>query len=156
PASNGMADLNVFNIMGSPQSGTTLYALTASGLYKASGGADQWTGIGPDIGSNFNLMTMDPKNPSLLVVQGKITENQVAPGVLLGSADGGQSWSVTAPSLPFSDARSLEFSPVGSGLLCAATSGLGVFQSRNLGQSWNAINTGLPPAPADDIVQSAS
>jgi photosystem II stability/assembly factor-like uncharacterized protein len=156
PASNGITDQYVFSITGSPQSGTTLYALTPSGVYKTSGGADQWTWIGPHTGSNFRPMAMDSRNPSRLVVMGKITENQLTHAALFGSSDGGQSWSVAAPSLPFGDARSLEFSLDGSGLLYAATIDFGVFVSRNLGQSWDAINLGLPPMQSGDIAQSVS
>jgi photosystem II stability/assembly factor-like uncharacterized protein len=156
PASSGVADLNVLDITGSPQSGTTLYALTPSAVYKTSGGVDRWTRIGPHTGSNFSLMALDATNPSRLVVLGRITENQIARAVLFASVDGGQRWSVTASSLPFSDAKSLAFSPDGSGLLYAGSSGLGVFVSRNLGQSWDSINMGLSPMQSGDIAQSAA
>ena len=156
PASSGMADLSVWDIAGSPQSGTTLYALTPSSVYKTSGGTDQWTSTGPHTGSNFRPMAMDAKNPSRLAVLGKITDNQTTRTVPFASTDSGQNWSATASSLPFGDAWSLEFSLDGSGLLYAATIDFGVFVSRNLGQSWDAINLGLPPMQSRDIAQSPS
>jgi len=76
-------------------------------------------------------------------------------GSLLGSYDGGESWSpLPQPSLPLFYPAALAVAPDNPRLLYVAFqaptgSGVRLYSSRDGGQSWNRLELGLPVGPAD-------
>jgi len=84
---------------------------------------------------------------SLAISPGYAADRRLCAGTYDGvscSTDGGATWSAPAAVSP-SASHALAFIPQGQAppTLFALTNGLGVFRSNDLGQSWQAANTGL-------------
>jgi len=113
------------------------------GMYKTTDFGDSWMRLpnAPDYGGGQswydNYVTVSPTNPNVVFVGGTSTYRTI---------DGGQTWEDNTRSYGggpvHPDHHYLSFSPLDSSTVYLCTDG-GLFRSRNLGGSWEAINNGL-------------
>jgi photosystem II stability/assembly factor-like uncharacterized protein len=145
----------VYDLVLDPSDSNIIYAATFAGVYKSLDGGENWAVINsglmvevskelrPD--SIFDLV-MDPQNPKILYASGSLN------GVYK-STDGGDTWVEKTQSIfkNFFDheygtiwpSRSILLDPSSSDIVYLGNYGGGVFMSRNGGDNWIELNSGL-------------
>jgi hypothetical protein len=149
----------------------------ATGLFKSADGGASWIQLGsgypagntgnayslfvnpadPTQSVNINIIIVDPANSNVLYLA-------AANGVYT-SLDGGQNWTASA-GIPSADTRSLELdlsTPANARILFAGVAGVGVYISRNGGQTFTqtsfaastAVKTALTAAGASNFTRVA-
>lgn len=149
----------------------------ATGLFKSTDGGASWIQLGygypagntgnayslfvnptdPTQSVNINIIIVDPANSNVLYLA-------AANGVYT-SLDGGQNWTASA-GIPSADTRSLELdlsTPANARILFAGVAGVGVYISRNGGQTFTqtsfaastAVKTALTAAGASNFTRVA-
>ncbi len=158
---NGGTNWNYFNAGLSSPFGTTptninalainpldssIYAATAGGVYKSTGGPSGWIVVD----QNFTAysITVDPFL-SLNVYEGNF-------GRVSRSTDGGVTWTDSTTGLPSTTVNSIVVDPtnssnvfVGTG---SASSGGGVYKSTDSGVTWTSVSTGLPTSATNSLL----
>lgn len=128
-----------------PATPTTLYAGTAGGVVKSTDSGGNWSAINTGLTSkSVEAMMIDPITPTTLYVGTYM-------GGVFKSTDGGENWSAVNTGLggdfvPY-DISALAIDPITPTTLYAGTEwieGKGVFKTTNGGETWNAVNTGMP------------
>jgi photosystem II stability/assembly factor-like uncharacterized protein len=122
----GLVGVGVLTLAIDPQTPTTLYAGTNSGVYKSTDGGATWNPS--DLAGAVSSLAIDPLTPAIIYA-----------GVydaIQKSTDGGASWSATALT-GVGDVLSLALDPLTPATLYAGTSYGGVLKSTNSGVSWN-------------------
>ena len=127
-----------------PQNSGTVYAATGTGLFKSGDSGASWSALNPGPPCCISTLVIDPQTPG--TIYGVTRDSDV-----LKSIDGGMNWTPVHSGLP-ADAgdryiiTSLAIDPrhpttvyAGNGLR-----GGGVFKTTDGGQSWTAVNSGLP------------
>src|SRR2546427_2461902 len=144
-SSNGPDGGAVLSLAIDQSNPATIYAGTATGVFKSTNGAGSWSqSLSPDYISRTHALAIDPVNPNIIYATA-YTERGVGVEVLYKSTNGGESWGAF---YPFSGlVYSLTIDPSNSNIIYAATS-TGVLKSINGAQSWRAINDGLPTQPS--------
>jgi photosystem II stability/assembly factor-like uncharacterized protein len=152
---SGLTSTDIVALAIDPSAPATLYAGTSSGsgldggIFKTTNGGESWTGSYTFIqsfggGTNILALAIDPSAPATIYAA-------TSDDGILKSTDGGASWgglpygirgdvlaiSPTTPSTLYVGMRG------GCGALCVGGLCGGVFKSRDGGQSWEAINSGL-------------
>lgn len=122
-----------------PTTPSTLFAgVETSGVYRSTDGGDNWTSLGPTVGTSHLsvfALAIDPANPDTIHAAGIVSG-----GVgVYSSTNGGSSWTATPLAL---GAWALAVAPLSPTRLFAGTSE-GAWASSNAGASWSAANTGL-------------
>ena len=158
-----------------PITPSTLYAGTNNaentllgGVYKSTDGGSNWTASNTGLNTSYVIpeiraMVIDPLTPSTLYVGtavsggGDIYVGTDAGGVYK-SMDGGDSWTAINNGLPtfqsdgkthIYDIYTLAIDPLTPSTLYAGTNIVGVYKSMDGGDSWTAINNGLPTFQLD-------
>jgi photosystem II stability/assembly factor-like uncharacterized protein len=113
------------------------------GVYKSTNFGESWVRLpnAPDYAGGQawydNYVSVSPTNPNVIFLGGTSTYRSI---------DGGETWEDNTRSYAggqvHPDHHALIFSPDSPQTVYLATDG-GMFRSRNLGQSWEAINDGL-------------
>jgi photosystem II stability/assembly factor-like uncharacterized protein len=158
-ANAGLPDTYVNTIVIDPITPSKLYAVTGStGIFKSTNSGGSWntlnTGLPPN--SFINTLVIGPTTPPTVYVTGSVPQPGKPPSaVLLKSTDGGESWNALDSGLPpNSNIRSLVIAPSTPSMIFAIASlngippGAGILKSKDGGESWNAIDTGLPSGAA--------
>jgi photosystem II stability/assembly factor-like uncharacterized protein len=127
-----------------PQNSDTIYAASGARLLKSGDGGASWSTLDPGPPCCIGTLVIDSQTPGTLY--GLALDRKV-----LKSIDGGTNWSPVNSGLP-ADAggrygiTSLAIDPRNPTTLYAgnALAGGGVFKTTDGGESWNAVNSGLP------------
>jgi photosystem II stability/assembly factor-like uncharacterized protein len=141
-----------------PVTTSTLYAVVggpASAVFKSTDSGGTWNQLdtGPLPNNTFSSsFVIDPVTPSRLYLAASVPQNSGPPGtVILRSTDGGDTWTTLDPGLPFATAiRSLVISPAAPSVIyavAATTNGppvVSILKSADGGESWTALDPGLP------------
>ena len=130
----------------------TIYLSTWQGILKSTNGGESWKLIYPGEGepaAAIGAIAIDPNNPKdVYAVKGNVIAF-AGSSIILKSADAGSTWreikgaGIDPNALIFS----LLISPKDSSVLYAS-SNKGVYKSNDYGESWTAINNGLPHTDA--------
>jgi photosystem II stability/assembly factor-like uncharacterized protein len=149
---------DVHRLMIHPNNPKFLYAVTGKGLYisrEAGANWEQWTKREDEIGGYPDGFVFRPTDPNVIFM----TAAQDAPGTwrtshfagarISRSTDGGRRWEVLRNGLPDRmqasiEALCLEEAGESSSIFAATTSGE-VFCSKDLGEHWDKIISGLAP-----------
>jgi len=110
---------------------------TSRGLFKRERNAPKWEkvrGAAPE--EHVTAFALDPKT-------GTLYAGTVKNG-LLGSRDGGESWTARGGSLKNIWISDLGLDPHRGGIIYASTRGNGVMKSRDGGVTWKRVDHGLP------------
>jgi photosystem II stability/assembly factor-like uncharacterized protein len=136
----------------SPVDFNTVYACTWAGLYVSSEAGYNWELIYPDVldeeGPMVSYMCCDPQDPDILFMGiGNTAEEEDGAGELYRSTDGGSTWELLDTGMSDeSIVHSVEIdpsSPSDNRIVYMATDD-GVLKSSDFGDTWSAINNGLP------------
>jgi photosystem II stability/assembly factor-like uncharacterized protein len=127
-----------------PQNSGTVYAATGAGLFKSGDSGASWSALNPGPPCCISTLLIDPQTPS--TIYGLSSD-----GKILKSTDGGTNWRPVNLGLP-ADAggrygiTSLAIDPQNPTTLYAgnALRGGRVFKTTDGGESWSAVNSGLP------------
>ncbi|WP_174624598.1 dockerin type I domain-containing protein [Candidatus Methylobacter favarea] len=167
------SDFGVSVLAIDPVDPLTLYAGGYGGVFKSSNGGASWQAVTSGLPSDFgvSVLAIDPVDPLTLYAGTAAVPFNRGKGVFK-STNGGASWQAVNSGLPvplfsFVGApvlivSALTIDPVDPETLYAGTD-KGVFKSSNGGDSWQAINSGLPlsrsfrvPALAIDPLDGAT
>ena len=120
-----------------PVNPQTLYAGTASGMFKSEDGGGTWREANTGLTKAFirGAIAIDPVNPQILYAG-------PSSGGVFKSEDGGASWRAVNTGLTDGRAWALAIDPATPQTLYAGTMG-GVFKSEEGGASWKDISAGL-------------
>jgi photosystem II stability/assembly factor-like uncharacterized protein len=147
----GLTNLVVYTLAIDPVMPMTLYVGTYEGAFKSTDSGENWrpintglTKIGASYLLGIDTIVLDPLTPATLYA------GTTSDGVFK-STDGGENWRMIT-ELPESDSDyvemlvidSLAIDPLTPTTLYAGTWGSGVLKSTDGGESWYAVNTGLP------------
>ena len=124
-----------------------LYAITAGGIFKTTGGGSTWIAINTSLPNPFSLLSLISAAPDTIYAR-------TAPNGVFKSTDGGANWSDASSGLTGpTNVWALAVDPTAPDRLYAGTTGAvyagsylpgpGVFKSTDRGASWDAVNTGL-------------
>jgi hypothetical protein len=91
----------------------------------------------------ISLLESDSRNTSLLYAATTPAQSGQEYGDLYRSQDGGQNWQPIHQGLSLTKIQSLVLDPSEPGTLYAGSTGDGLFVSRNRGDSWSLVATGL-------------
>jgi photosystem II stability/assembly factor-like uncharacterized protein len=117
-----------------PLQPSTVYVLSAGGLYRSTDRGDSWTLLSPDF--NASILVPDPLRPGRLWAGGQ--------GEVLRSDDGGQTWTQAGTGIPEAAlVTALVLDPVDPEILYAATLQQGVFKTADGGATWTPLGKGL-------------
>ena len=167
-------DTNALAIAIDPSNSATIYAVVssatvgaASGLgsiFKSTDGGANWASASSGLTNTFaETLAIDPTNPSTLYAG-------TVPGGIFKSTDGGASWNSVNFTTVSTDISALVVDPVKAGTIYAVARNTviqrscpkgvsfqgtdsGIFKTTNGGESWVAVNSGLPTFT--DIISSA-
>ena len=147
PASNGLPstlpqNTGVNDLVVRPNAPTILYAgLFEAGVWLSTNGAQSWTNsTNGSIAANDTVQSLavDPSRPE---------DIYALTGTGVHISMGGGTWQSRSSGLPSPSAtlfRDLAADPTDAGTLYVATNPQGLFRTTNGGQSWDAVNDGLP------------
>ena len=123
---------------------SSIYAGTASGMFKSAGGVLPWTAVN----QNYAVysVAVESQNPAI-VYAGNF-------GRVSKSIDAGKTWTDSSAGLPSESANALAIDPSNESIVYAATGivGGGVYKSIDGGITWSAAKTGLPNLGANTLV----
>jgi photosystem II stability/assembly factor-like uncharacterized protein len=138
-----------------PATTSNLYAIAGgSGIFKSADAGVNWvkliTGLPPN--AFFSSLLIDPGNPSNVYLTGSVPQNGgPANFVTARSMDGGATWNVLNGNLaPNASLRLVAIAATSSTLYGLGSlsgtggAGQGLLKSTDAGQSWTAVDTGLP------------
>jgi photosystem II stability/assembly factor-like uncharacterized protein len=127
----------VWSLTLAPTIPTTIYALTATGIYKSEDRGYQWAAFDAGVPAlDMGHLIADPIRPETLYLVS--TRNKI-----YISIDGGGSWSEIHTNLPNMIYLELAIDPVNPSTMYAFTYEDGIFQSRDGGWNWIPFSTGL-------------
>ena len=131
---NGMTNTNLLSLAIDPVTPTTLYAGSGgSSIFKTTDGADNWS---PTTSPSFGgvVIEVDPLNHTKVYAGETVSSG----GGMFRSVDSGATWQpIGLNSTP----RTINASPVTSGLLYAQTNGEGFFKSTDGGDNWSPVTS---------------
>ncbi len=133
-----------------PKKHKTLY-VGYQDLFKSTDQGDNWTKLTSWGGKTLRSLAVAPSNPQYIYTAKYST--------LYRTTDGGQTWKDITGSLPTNYA-SITYIVVKSDdpdmvwITMGGFNNLGVFETRNGGESWENVSTGLPEIPVNTIVQN--
>lgn len=127
-----------------PRDPRVLYAGTEQGLFRSRDGADNWQRVeSPLNGKQIWSLLLLPHNPDVLVVG-------ACPPQLFRSEDGGRTWTQPranivqeCPRIIHSRITTLLADPLERDTIWAGVEIDGIYRSRDAGQTWEPIGTGL-------------
>lgn len=127
----------VLNLAVHPRNPAILYMASLSGLFKSVDGGRTWTSLHPPVvrseDGDFRAVTLAPSSPETVYLA-------TSEGRFFRSRDGGGSWTAF-PGFGF--VHELAVDPRDPATVWAAAS-LGVWVSRDAGESWKPANRGMP------------
>lgn len=142
--SQGLGGVSVLALGVHPQTTTTLYAGTETGVYVSTDGGSHWSDTTNDLRTDqgdvppINALVIQPGAAITLYVGSN------AGGGIFKSINGGQNWQAVNNGLTTRYVQTLAINPSNPQILYAGTVGGGVFKSVNGGLSWSPANTNLP------------
>jgi photosystem II stability/assembly factor-like uncharacterized protein len=138
----GLADLQVTALAIDPTTPSTLYAGTdGGGVFQSANGGTSWTEVNNGLTNLYvTAVAIDPATPSTLYAATSSCTWVECSGGVFRSTDSGVSWRVTGWNDP---SRALAIDPDTPSMLYTVAAD-GVFRSINSGDTWTAVNTGLP------------
>jgi photosystem II stability/assembly factor-like uncharacterized protein len=156
-AAAGLPDIFVSMLAIDPVTTSNLYAVVGNAIFKSTNGGESWNGLNTGFPPNtFSISVfVDPATPSNVYATGFAPQNGGPAAFLIaGTTDGGVSWNtVTANLPPNASLRLLAIAPTSPATLYAIGSlsvpggpppGQGLLKSTDRGQSWTAVDVGLP------------
>jgi photosystem II stability/assembly factor-like uncharacterized protein len=142
PASEGLTDLRVNELLIDPSAPSVLYAGAESGVFRSADAGRSWRRTGSDFGNVLSL-ALDPRPPSTLFA-GTGT-------AVYRSTDSGETWREVLSA----GANKIVVDPVYPSIVYAGGYGA-VFKSHDRGEGWSRFATGLPSNfLVSDVVISA-
>jgi len=160
------ATLSVGSVAVDPQAPATVFAgtgegnfsdneLSGVGIYKSTDSGQNWHLTGTDIltGTGVAAICVDPTNSSYVyaaAIDKRPPGLSARPGLAV-SSDGGEHWrySGTLGNVNYRDVTDVTCD--GRGNVYAAAKGSGVFWSQDHGDTWAAINNGLPTSASGNF-----
>jgi photosystem II stability/assembly factor-like uncharacterized protein len=155
PARAGLTFAPIRTLRLDPTNPNALWAGTDfDGVWKSTDGGASWARTGSELFGDmvvFNV-AIDPSRPST-VFAGLAGGTAMSIGAVFKSTDGGGTWRQMDAGIPrYSDAYpytkggvfALALNPAQPSMLSAGTVDQGAFRSTDVGQSWTAINDGMP------------
>ena len=140
-----------------PSDNDIVYAGTTI-LYRSTDGADSWVSVNQQAidGSNVILkIAVSHSDPDkLLISTAPNPFNPAGPAKVMLSLDGGNTFSIMQ-GLPDRICRDIEFDPLNDAIAYAVFSGFGsahAYRTENGGDSWTAIDDGLPDVPTNTLL----
>ena len=118
-----------------PASTSTLYAATASGVFKSTNGGRGWSPANSGLGADVRSLAIDPTRPSTIYAATDLG--------IFRSNDGARSWTARNTGLANRDVRTLAVDPQNPLTVHAGTHGGGLFQTSTGGEIWAPASTGL-------------
>jgi photosystem II stability/assembly factor-like uncharacterized protein len=155
-AGAGLPDTFVGMLAIDPVSTSHLYTVAGSGIFKSTNGGESWSAVNTGLPPNtfFSSLLIDPGTPSNVYATGSVPQNGgPASFVIVKSMDRGETWNALNASLPVNTSlRLLAIAPTTPSTLYAMGSlsgpggppSQGILKSTDGGQSWTAVDTGLP------------
>jgi photosystem II stability/assembly factor-like uncharacterized protein len=151
PANEGMGDVSIQSLAIDPQDPLTLYAgrdqyvdPQGSGLYKTTDGGATWIHIDDQLLRHFSVIfdiVVDPVTPSTLYASTQDPDSY-APGGVLKSTDGGETWVTASTGLFDLYVADLSIDPSAPGTLYAAGNA-GVFKTTDGAATWTPNSVGM-------------
>jgi photosystem II stability/assembly factor-like uncharacterized protein len=145
----GLTSISVSALAIDPVTPATLYAGTGDGVFKSTNGGENWIAVNTGL-TNISALAIDPAMPTVLYA-GTL-------GGVFKSTNGGENWVAVNTGLTVHYVFALAIDPATPTTLYAGTdyeppppvslnadlASESVFKSTNGGESWFAVNTGLP------------
>ncbi|MHC4065538.1 MAG: WD40/YVTN/BNR-like repeat-containing protein, partial [Planctomycetota bacterium] len=149
-ASQGYTGAHVRDIAVAPDDPARVYAAARTGIFRSQNWGVSWSGRNflPALENEWNVVTVDPRNPLLLLGSGNKTVTMFA------SYDGAETWMAVGPQLPeHIHWRCITFAPADSNLVYAGTGATltisqfessvpaqGIYKSVDRGETWVTAN----------------
>jgi photosystem II stability/assembly factor-like uncharacterized protein len=157
PARTGLTFFPIRTLLTDPQDPTVLYAGTDyDGVWKTTDGGDNWSKSSSGLYEGLIVFDfeIDPQDTDTLYA-GLGGGVGLVIGNVYKSEDGGATWTMKDTGMPRSSEATtytnaiftLGIDPSDPSLLYAGTNSEGAFRSTNGGETWTAINDGLPFRP---------
>ena len=141
-ASNGLQGASVNALAINPLDPATLYAVTDGNIFRSADAGGTWTQI-PFSCCSVAALVIDPSTPATLYAG--------TDGGVFKSTDSGSTWIAASTGLTSQDVIALVVDPATPATIYAGTSDGRIFQSKNSGGSWGAIDGGLPVSPYQSV-----
>ncbi len=132
-----------------PKEHKTIY-IGYQDVFKSTDQGDSWTKLSSWDGKTLRSLAVAPSNPQYIYA--------ATYSILYRTTDGGQTWKKITGSLPVNYASITNITvkndnPDKVWITMGGFNNLGVFETRNGGESWDNVSTGLPEIPINCIVQ---
>jgi len=134
PVNSGLSDLFVLSILVDSSSSATIFAGTATGLYRTVDGGKNWQLFQSNLPSG-KVTQIEQVNDKLYV--------SIAGHGVYESIDGGLTWAVIASGEPFADTVVVEVSPDNPNIAFASAGNRGVYRTNDGGGSWVKGSDGM-------------
>ncbi len=125
-----------------PSNPATLYAGTGPYIFRSADAGSSWTQT-PFSCCPVAALVIDPSTPAALYAG--------TDGGVFRSTDSGSTWIAASTGLTSQDVSTLVIDPASPATIYAGTSDGRIFQSKNSGSSWGAIDGGLPVSPYQSV-----
>jgi photosystem II stability/assembly factor-like uncharacterized protein len=135
-----------------PSNSRTLYAGTASGVFKSADAAASWQPSGLS-----GLVVRDLEIPPLgsSPLYAIASESEASPSQVFESADGGLSWSLASDGIPFGPITGLAIDPSAPNTAYASASG-NLFKTTNGGIRWTSMGGSTFPTDVNHLIVDPS
>ena len=121
-----------------PQTPSTVYIGTGNGAFKSTDGGTSFTPVRTGLPTDYvNVLAINTQSPATVYAG---TQNGV-----FATTNAGTGWTAASNGLALTSVTAVAVDPLAPTTIYAGTTVSGMFKSVDGGDSWTAINTGVPP-----------